>query len=118
MTVVAFLYDNYYCWSPKKSFAGVYPTPDAAKEAVRGGRYEKQNLETMDMETYQFLKFEWTPAYETKEEDGKEFFRLRYKNGANAPDPEWVEAEYWPPGDKTGSYSTETQAKYNAGFWS
>ena len=118
MTVAAFLYDNYYCWSPKKSFAGVFADVDEAKESLRGGRGENQNLETLDLDTYEFLRFVWNPIYERKEEDGKEFFKLCYKNGANAPEPEWIEAEYWPPSAKDGRYSTETQAKFNAGIWS
>jgi len=36
MTVAAFLYDNYYCWSPKKSFAGVFADDVIPKGFYKG----------------------------------------------------------------------------------
>jgi len=117
MTVAAFLYDNYYCWSPKQSFAGIFATKEIAKESVKGGRWENQNLETFDLQTYEFNRYAWDPIYEHKEdrETKKQYFKLKYKNGGNAPEPEWVEAEM--RSCNSDKLSLESQAKFDAGYW-
>lgn len=115
MTVAAFLYDNYYCWSPRSSFAGIFDSKETAKECIKGGRYENQNLETFNLETYEFNRFEWDSTYEIKDENGKQYFKLKYKNGGGAPEPEWIEAEMRSCNDE--EYSLESQTKFDAGKW-
>lgn len=116
MTVAAFLYDNYYCWSPKQSFAGIFDTTEQAKKRILGSRWEKQNLETMDLATYEFKRFEWQPVYDHKadRETKKQYFKLNYKNGGQAPEPDWVEAEM--RSCNSDELSLESQSKFNAGF--
>ena len=61
---VAFLYDNYYCWSPKKNYRGTFGSEDDAQKSLRGGRWENQNLELYNIHTEQWRTYEWKSDYE------------------------------------------------------
>src|SRR5882762_8877653 len=64
MTVAAFIYDDYYCYGLRASFAGLFSNLSDAREFTLGGRYTRQNLEVMDLETCGISKYTWLPLYE------------------------------------------------------
>lgn len=117
---VAFMYDNYYCWSPKSNFKGCYEDiEDALEDALeelKGGRYENQNLELMHTETFEFRTYEWIPYYkefDIRNEDGSssmdKLLQIYYDKEAEKIKIEW-------DGD-TRQYGFYGNALYNSGYW-
>lgn len=68
MTVLAFVYDDYYCNGVRSSFRGQYDDAEQAKEMLNGGRWERQNLELLDLDTLKMTQHVWRPLYEYSDE--------------------------------------------------
>ena len=64
MSILAFLYEDYYCYGIRSSFAGEYSTEDSAKRSVRPGRGD--NLELLDTGTLAFKRYKWDSYYEIR----------------------------------------------------
>jgi hypothetical protein len=74
----AFLYQDYYCYGIKRSFAGLYDDDEDALSCIRGTRDVKINLELFDLESCEFQRYRWIPLYEDhgKYEEGPSLKRI------------------------------------------
>lgn len=133
MTVIAFLYDDYYCWSPLKNFRGQWEQWEEIEDAlthIHGGRDSKQNLELMDIDTFEWRSYRWQPLFKVKEldkvkwkgPDGPDDFANDGYNIVMWPyyqdfdDPKTVKHRFewdWP----TRRWGFEGNAMYDAGMW-
>jgi hypothetical protein len=66
--IAAFTYDDYECGGIKRSFRGLFESPKEILATVRGGRSGCGNLETMDLETCEFHRYEWVDTYDFHED--------------------------------------------------
>lgn len=86
--VIAFTYDQYYCYGIKSSFRGIYKTENDVFASIIGGRYEFQHLEIMNIETLGFKKYRWEPEYvytEERQEDGSKKDYLTHRWDTTIP---------------------------------
>lgn len=128
--VMAWVYDNYYCWSIYDNCRGVYKDKEEALEMLKGGRYENQNLELMDLDTLGYTRYWWRPNYIVRTENientdpeyrkdkpsGNKREYLKYKWGSeNSPESKEFRVDwYCGYGNRREAYH---QALYDAGSW-
>jgi len=142
MTVLAFMYDDYYCYGIQKNFKGLYDDENEAKEQLLGSRSSNQNLELMDTDTYGFKSFRWSSKYDDKSEyiffDEKTGLRIKKENAPSTAilkSRNWLEEKYPAYGEKKRiieEYNTEWEVvtsqepkenrdydeAYKMGWWS
>lgn len=64
MSCVAFVYRDYdRNGGVMDTFSGIYSDAEDARNALKGDRYDRANLEIMDLETCGFTRWRWTPLY-------------------------------------------------------
>lgn len=118
MTVIAFLYNNYYCWSPHKNFRGSWDDVNEAKEHIKGGRYENQNLETYDIETGEWHCFKWRPFFKYKDlekiDTGNNIELWRWFDDPSDPKTEKHSFEW---DGHTRRWGYQGNAMYDSGEW-
>ncbi|MGI9570107.1 MAG: hypothetical protein ACR2PH_10320 [Desulfobulbia bacterium] len=110
LKLTAFLYDDYYCWTPRGTFKGVYDDEEDALNQLRGGRHENQNLELYNPNNGEWKSYTWTPYYEKDMNDN-----LTHDYMARG---EVVERVSIPPA-RSGDYIQEKKydIAYDAGYW-
>ena len=68
MSVLAFTHDDYDDVGISSNCRGVWNDDREVREFLRGGRYEKTNLEILDLDTMGFSKYRWHSMYEYRSE--------------------------------------------------
>ena len=112
--VLAFMYDDYYCWGVSQNYRGVYDDEEEALDSIIGGRNENQNLELLDLETKGFKLFTWQNTYDIEEIEkpddvydlkphiGETKTLIRLKRHYNEKD--FVDTTYWELNRHNGKY--------------
>jgi hypothetical protein len=132
MSVVAFLYEEYYLNSCKKSFRGQYDDIDDAKQFLRGSRADIY-LETMDLETFEWSRWHWEPDYEEKDIKPEHIEKYKDKYDALAkscpshlptsilieryPYPREADVEFFNDYYLETNVNYQARMKYLAGHW-
>lgn len=114
MTVLAFIYNDYYCYGIQNSFAGRYADEKEAKNILLGDRYGQNcNLELLDLENCGITKFYWKPKYDYKSENDKDYLKANWEGNS-----EWFEIEKidW---ERVGIHGQliEIDPRYSQGYW-
>jgi hypothetical protein len=132
MGYLAFVYSDHEDNGVQRNCRGYFDRIDDALEQIHGGRWDKNNLELLDLETYGFHKYEWKPLFEFKaefinDENGHSikdenwphapsFYKMRYfLKHRYKKDADWF--EIFKPTNWKASVFGEHNPQYYAGEW-
>lgn len=127
--IAAFVFKQYYMWGVKDNFRGIYDDEEQLLIMLRGSR-EYCFLETMDLETLEFHRYEWQPTYELKDNrDPEVFLEKGTRAGDLTKEVSHKLVQRWPPDKKPpevipfsyewleNTVNTVAKMKYYEGEW-